>query len=150
MRRPPRDPSQRLFSVRSVGASILQGLGVFVVVLGVYLYARRSGQDENAARALTFTSLVVANIALILVNRSYRRTGLAMLTVPNRTVWWVIAGATLFLTLALTVPALRTLFHFAPPGLHNLVWAIVAGALTVAWFELYKLIRRARRPAGVR
>jgi Ca2+-transporting ATPase len=149
MRRPPRDPSRRLFDTRSVGASILQGLSVLVVVLGVYLWARATGQSEGGARALTFTALVVANIALILVNRSYRRTGLAMLTVANRTVWWVMAGATLFLTLALTVPALRTLFHFTPPGLHNLVWAIVAGALTVAWFEVYKMLRRARRPLGV-
>ena len=142
MRRRPRDSSQRLFGLRSIAASVVQGFAVLAVVLGVYIVARRTGHDAGIARALTFSSLVVANIALILANRSLRRTGLAMLTVPNRVVWFVTGGATLFLSLALTLPAARALFRFEAPHALDLVLCLVAGALTVSWFELGKLLRR--------
>jgi len=124
---------------------VAQGLVVLAVVLGVFLVARATGHDDATARGLTFVSLVVANVGLILVNRSWHRTGLGMLRVPNRTVWWVTGGAALFLTLTQAVPAVRALFQFGPAEADDLLFAALAGALTVAWFELYKLIRHGRR-----
>ncbi len=144
MRRPPRSPSDRLFGLRSIAASVLQGLVVLAVVLGVFLLARHTGHDDAGARGMTFVTLVTANIGLILANRSWRRTGLAMLRVPNRTVWWVAGGAALFLTLAQVVPTLRAVFRFGPPEMDDMLLCVVAGALTVAWFELYKLLRPTR------
>ncbi|HEX9106060.1 MAG TPA: cation-translocating P-type ATPase, partial [Longimicrobiales bacterium] len=146
MKRPPRDPAERLFGARSIGASVVQGLVVLAVVLGVFLLARYTGHDDAAARGMTFVSLVTANIALILANRSWRRTGLAMLRVPNRTVWWVMGGAALFLTLAQLVPTLRRVFSFGTPQAGDMLLCALAGALTVAWFELYKLLRRTHPP----
>ncbi len=147
MRRRPRDPAERLFGPGAIGASVAQGLVVLAVVLGVFLLARHTGHDDAAARGMTFATLVTANIGLILVNRSRRRTGLAMLRVPNAAVWWVIGGAALFLTLTQVVPAARSVFQFGPPEPADILLCVVAGALTVAWFELYKLVFRSREPA---
>ena len=144
MKRPPRNRAEHLFGARAVVASVTQGLVVLVMVLGVFVWARRTGRTDEAARGMTFVSLVVANIALILVNRSWHRTGLAMLRVPNRTVWWVMGGAALFLTLAQVVAPIRSVFRFAPPDPGDMLLAFVAGALTVAWFELLKLVRPRR------
>ncbi len=147
MKRPPRNPAERLFGASAVAASVAQGLAALAVVLGIFLAARATGHDDATARGMTFVSLVVANISLILANRSWRHTGLHMLRVPNRTVWWVTGGAALFLVLAQVVPGLRSVFQFGPPEADDLLFAALAGALTVAWFELYKVLRLARRPA---
>jgi Ca2+-transporting ATPase len=65
MLRPPRGPNERLFSVRTVGVAVMQGLSVLVACLGVFLLARGDHSAESA-RALTFATLVVAFIVIIL------------------------------------------------------------------------------------
>jgi Ca2+-transporting ATPase len=142
MRRPPRSRAERLFGARAIANSVAQGLVVLAVVLGVFLFARYTGHDDAGARGMTFVSLVTANIGLILANRSWRRTGLSMLRVPNQAVWWVMGGAALFLVLAQVVPTLRRVFSFGRPEADDMLLCVLAGALTVAWFELYKLLRR--------
>ncbi len=50
MQRPPASPDERLFSLRTVGLAVLQGLSVLAVCLGVFLLARADHSAE-AARA---------------------------------------------------------------------------------------------------
>ena len=127
MRRPPRSPHERLFSLRSVGLSVLQGLSVLAMALAVFCLARASGHTDEQARGLTFVTLVVANICLILTNRSWTRTALAMFRVPNRSLKWVIGGAVAFLALVLAAPLLRDLFHFGPLHHDDLALCVVVG-----------------------
>ncbi|MEI8197385.1 MAG: cation-translocating P-type ATPase, partial [Phycisphaerae bacterium] len=144
MTRPPRNSLERLFGFRSIWVSLLQGVSVLAIVLGVFLTARYLGHSEDNSRGLTFAALVVANLGLILTNRSWTRTILGMMRVPNAALWWVVGGATVFLTLALTVPFLRTLFRFAPLHTVDLVVCLCAGAISIMWFELLKVLRMHR------
>jgi Ca2+-transporting ATPase len=144
MRRPPRDPNERLFGLHSVWMSLLQGFSVLLIVLGVFVIARQLGHGENNARGLTFASLVVANLGLILTNRSWSRTILSMMKVPNTALWWVVGGAGVFLGLVLSVPFLRGLFRFAPLHAVDLVICLAAGALSIGWVELLKVFRDAK------
>ena len=146
MTRPPRDPQERLFGWKSISLSLLQGLSVLAIVFGVFLAARAIGHSENNARGLTFAALVVANLALILTNRSWSRTIPAMLREPNRALWWVVGGAMAFLALVLTVPFLRDLFHFAALHAIDLAICLLAGGLSVAWCEGWKVLRRRKSP----
>ena len=141
MQRPPRRPDERLFSMRTIGLALMQGLSVLVVCLGVFLFARADHSAE-AARALTFATLVVAFIVIILVNRSWTRSVFAMLRVPNGALRWVALGATVFLAVILAVPYAQGLFHFAPLHAQDLVLSIGAGLMCVLWFELVKLAGR--------
>ncbi len=142
MTRPPRDPRERLFGWRSVSISLLQGATVLGIVLGVFLIARALGHSENNARALTFAALVVANLALILTNRSWSRTIWGMLREPNAALWWVVGGAVVFLGLILWLPPLRILFHFAPLHGLDLALCLLAGAASILWFEILKLVHK--------
>ena len=144
MRRPPRDPNERLFGLHSVWMSLLQGFSVLLIVLGVFVTSRQLGHGENNARGLTFASLVVANLGLILTNRSWSRTILSMMKVPNTALWWVVGGAGVFLGLVLSVPFLRGLFRFAPLHAVDLVICLAAGALSIGWVELLKVFRDAK------
>ncbi|MEI7836205.1 MAG: cation-translocating P-type ATPase, partial [Planctomycetota bacterium] len=142
MTRPPRSPRERLFGSKSLAISLLQGVSVLVIVLGVFLVARALGHSENNARGLTFAALVVANLGLILTNRSWTRTIPAMMKEPNAALWWVVGGALSFLALVIYVPVLWRLFHFAPLHMIDLVICGIVGALSVLWFECVKVLRR--------
>jgi P-type Ca2+ transporter type 2C len=144
MRRPPRKPNEPLFSARSVTLSILQGLGVLVMLLAVYCIAQWRGITENECRALTFTTLVIANLGLILTNRSWSRTIVAMLREPNTALWMVLCGAVGFLGLVLYLPFLQNMFHFGGLGLLDLLICLVVGVLSILWFEGFKVINARR------
>ncbi len=145
MQRPSRNPDERLFSMRTIGVAVMQGLSVLAVCLGVFLLAR-ADHSADAARALTFATLVVAFVVIILVNRSWTRSAFAMLRVPNAALQWVVLGTCTFLTVVLVVPFAQRLFYFAPLHPTDLVLSLGAGLVCVLWFELVKLARRHQGP----
>lgn len=139
MRRSPRPPDEPLFGGWNLALSLLQGIGVLILAMAVFGVALARGLAEGEARALAFTTLVVANIALIFANRSWERTILASLRSPNRALWLVTGAAALCLALVLQVPELNDAFHFTPPSSGNLLFAVVVGLMSIIWFELFKL-----------
>ncbi len=147
MTRPPRDRNERLFSRRHVFYSILQGMVVLVVVLAVFASARFRGMGEDEARAQAYTTLIIANLGLILTNRSRTRPILATLRTPNFALWWVLGGAGLFLSLVLAVPSLQHVFRFAALSPTEVGMCLVAGVFSILGFDLVKF--RARRPPRV-
>jgi Ca2+-transporting ATPase len=144
MNRPPRDPRAPLFSRRMVGLALLQGASVLLVVLAVFGVAFVRGQGAEDARALAFTTLIVANLGLILTNRSRSATTLDLLRLRNRALRWVLVGAVGVLGLVLSVPALRDLFRFSRLHFVDLAFCLAAGVVSVLGFELLKLWRRRR------
>jgi len=125
--------------------SLLQGFGVLLILLAIFAVALRRGQGEEDARALTFTALVIANVALIATNRSWSRTILAILRTPNPAMWWVAGSALVFLTLVLYVPLLKSLFHFSTLHPNDIALCVGVGAVSIAWFETLKAFQRRRR-----
>ncbi len=148
MTRPPRRPDAPLFGKRTVGISLLQGLSVLVILLVVYVISLKRGQGEADARALAFTTLIIANLALIFVNRSWSRLIFDTLRLPNAALWWVTGGALLFLGLALYVPFLQDLFKVAYLHPLDLLICAIAGVFSIVWFEALKLANR-KRPVAV-
>jgi Ca2+-transporting ATPase len=142
MARPPRDPKRPLFDRRTVVLSLLQGASVLVVVLGVFAAAMYLGESEVRVRALTFTTLIIANLALILTNRSWTRTILKMWQFPNRAMRWVVLGAAAFLSVALYVPPVQSLFRFSMLHPTDVMLCLSAGVFSIVWFEILKMIRR--------
>jgi Ca2+-transporting ATPase len=144
MDRPPRSAGERLFSLTTVGLAVLQGLSVLAACLGVFLLSR-SSRPPDAARALTFLTLVVSLLVIILANRSWTRGIVSMLRVPNSALWWVIGGTTAFLAVVLLVPMAQGLFHFGPLRARDMALSFGAGMVCMMWFELLKL--RKAKPA---
>jgi P-type Ca2+ transporter type 2C len=144
MKRPPRSPKEPLFGRETVGLAILQGIGILVIILAIFIIALYRGQGELDARALTFTTLILANLGLILSESSSLRLSLRILRSPNPSLWWVIGGGLFFLVLILYIPFLRQLFSFS--FLHPLDLAIClgGGAIGLLWFELLKLFNQSQ------
>ena len=137
MRRPPRNPAERLFSRDSVGIALLQGGSVLAVCL-LIVWMAFPGHGPDAARALSFACLIVAFIMIILVNRSWTRPIISRVRVPNPALWWVIGGAAAYLAAVLVIPPLQRLFSFAPLHTADLLLSVLAGAGCLLWLEILK------------
>ncbi|MEJ2696873.1 MAG: cation-translocating P-type ATPase [Candidatus Sulfobium sp.] len=149
MDRPPRDLTRPLFDRRTIGVSLLQGLSVLLIVLGVFVVSLYRGQGELDARALSFTTLIIANLGLIFTNRSWSRTILDTLRSPNSALWLVTGGALFFLGAVLYVPFLRALFHLSRLHLTDIALCLGAGIVSIVWFEVFKIFTGKGRKASV-
>jgi len=141
MKRPPRRPDQRLFSWKSVRLALLQGLSVLAVCLGVYIFnsgAHSGSHSDAVARALTFATLVISFLTIIMVNRSWSRTMWSMFRVPNKALFWVFLGTCVLLPTVIFVPGAQRLFHFETPTLLDAALCLPFGVLSVVWFDLLK------------
>jgi Ca2+-transporting ATPase len=145
MTRPPRRPDAPLFGTRIVGISLLQGLSVMIILLAVFIISLKRGQSEEDARALTFTTLIIANLGLIFTNRSWTRIVLDTLRSPNAALWWVTGGALAFLGLVLYVPFLQNLFRVSFLHPIDVFICFVAGVVSILWFEVMKWVNNRRK-----
>ncbi|MFZ1988316.1 MAG: cation-translocating P-type ATPase C-terminal domain-containing protein, partial [Alphaproteobacteria bacterium] len=143
MRRPPRAPNQRLLSRSIVIWGLLQGLLALLIVGGIYLWDVNSGASEADIRELSFATLVLVNLGLVLVNRSYRVDWLHPFKHRNAAFLLIAGGAVAVLALAITVKPVEALFGFGTFHFHDLAIVAVATVLMIAVLEALKgLLRR--------
>ncbi len=148
MKRKPRNPKKPLFDRRAVGLSLLQGASVLIIVLAIYrIFLSKGTFAETAPEAITiaFTTLVIANLSLILTNLSWSSTLFGALRSGNSALFWVLGGTIALLGLVLYTPFLRGLFHFAPLHLDDILLCLSAGVLGIIWFEALKFIHSRQR-----
>ena len=140
MSRPPRKINNRFFGRKNILISCFQGICILIATLGVYFVTLKMGYSIGEVKAMTFSTLIFANIATILTNRSWKSSIFTILRTPNKTVKWVIGGAVLFMLLVLTVPFLQRLFQFEPVCIWEVAITFAVGMSTMIWFEIYKRI----------
>lgn len=144
MSRPPRNRKEPLFSRRTIILSLMQGIAVLLVTLAIYGFILNQGRGELEARSLAFTTLVIANLGLILSNRFWSKNVLASLRYKNTSLSIIIAATLAILTLVIYVPFLRELFHFGTLHPNDLVICLGAGVACTLWFEAVKYFSRPR------
>jgi len=145
MSRPPKDINEPFFGAKKIWLSCSQGIGILVVVFAVYFFGLRMNYSEQEVRALAFTTLIAANIAVILSNRSWTRNIFQIIITPNKTVKYVVGGAAFFLVLVLNVPFLLNLFQFEKISLTESLVCVVLGFSSIVWFEMYKAFTNRER-----
>lgn len=139
MERPPRPTGAAILGRRVAVIAGLQGLSVLAAVLAVYLWGVLWDRPDDVVRSITFTALVSGNLALILVNRSWRLSMWRSLRERrNRALPWVLGGAVALFVGLMTVPALREAFALGAVQPLEALVGVVAGFVGVAWFEVWK------------
>ena len=109
--------------------------------VAVFLFSHRDHSPE-AARALTFVSLVTAFLVVLLANRSSVFTIVEGLRAPNTALWFVLGGTVGILSLVLLSSVGQRIFHFAPLHAGDFLLSVGAGVTCTLWFEVFKLGRR--------
>jgi Ca2+-transporting ATPase len=122
-----------------------------VITLGTlasYRIGVQQGFAEEGVRSLVFSTLIMANIGLTFVDRSFTRSFIAAARNRNIVLRVVVLITLLALGITLYVPPVARLFDLAPLTLGQLALAAVIGFASVAWFEVYKWVKRRARVAA--
>jgi P-type Ca2+ transporter type 2C len=138
MQRPPRDPNSPLLIPRRIIWALLQGLMALTILAGVLISARHLGMPEPDLRALVFTSLVLINMGLILVNRSFESSLFRAILQPNRALWILLGSVFVLLAVAVSWQPARSLFHFGRLHGENLAICGAVGVLSLVLLEALK------------
>jgi Ca2+-transporting ATPase len=138
MRRPPRSSKARIFDKRTIGLAVFQGLGLFAVTIGAFLVSLYRGQGELDARTISFTTLILGNLAMIWTDRTRSLSFTAMLGARNAPLWTITASALFLLTLVLYVPSFRSVMEFSTLHANDIAICLGLAALSVAWFQFVK------------
>ena len=139
MKRKPRQIGDPLFGRNMVLSGLIQGLGVLAIVASVYYFTLPPRFPENEARMFAFATLVIGNLGLIFTNRSWTRSILSMLRVPNAALWWVTAAALGFLVLTITIPFLERMFGFGAIEHWELALVLLTGIISILISESLKI-----------
>jgi Ca2+-transporting ATPase len=145
MNQPPRSLGEPVLGRFILTIATVQGLSALAAASGVYLWSVLTDRPDNVVRSITFATLVLGNLTLILVNRSWRLPVWRSLRERrNSTVKWILAAAVVLLTAMLTIPGPREAFNLGPMTATDWLVTIVAAATGVAWFAAYMVVHRQR------
>ena len=139
MKRPPRAATSPLFSPALVAWSLLQGAVAFMPLGALYGLAIQRGLPETDARSLTFVALVLVDLGLVLVNRSFATSLGELIGKANRALVWVSAVTVTLLALVLITPFGRALFRFGPLHADDLTLVVV---IVVGIFATLEFLKR--------
>jgi len=137
---PPRPVRQPLFAPAELPVSALQGLTIALGVLFLYHQSMQQGHPLSYVRTMVFITLVIANIFLTLVDRSFTSTLAVTLRYRNPLLKYTLAASLAFLALLLTVPFIRTLFGLQPLPFPKILTCVAVAMITTLWFEGLKAI----------
>ncbi|MCO5238812.1 MAG: cation-translocating P-type ATPase [Chitinophagaceae bacterium] len=143
----PRNMTDTFLNWKELAISIVQGLVITAGVLFAYQYTVQNGGYEGKTRAMVFTTLIFANIFLSLTNRSFRYSVFESLKHKN-SLFPVIIGVTVVLLFAiLYVPPFAAFFKLSGLNGQELGIALLISAISVLWFEVYKVVNMRKEKA---
>lgn len=138
MRRPPRKPNSPVLPRAAALWAAAQGIAALAIVALALVLGARAGMPEPDLRAFVFTILVLMNVGLIVVNRSFRSSLYEALFRPNPALWGLVTAVLAIMAVAVYWSAAQSLFHFGPLHLNDLSICLAAGAGLIALLEMGK------------
>lgn len=138
MKRPPRKPKVPLLLPKRILWAVLQGLIVLSILSGILIIGSSYQMPENDLRALVFSCLVVMNMGLILVNRSFNASLVTAFLRPNRSLWILLSSVSIVLIVAIYWSPARLLFHFGQLDVIELAISVAVGVMGLLILEGFK------------
>ena len=143
MKRQPRGNKSKIFSPSELLISITQGVAVLAAILALFISSFNSGRSDSEIRSLVFGSLMLANMGLILTNRSRTLTIFETFSQrENRAVKWIVIGAVIIVVSLLSFEPLRLIFDLGEMSRSDFLAIFVTALLGVGWYELFKYFKR--------
>ncbi|MDD1778516.1 MAG: cation-translocating P-type ATPase [Candidatus Helarchaeota archaeon] len=146
MQRPPRKTDTPIISRSGFALSLTQGMVIGICLLGLVFYLegvlQGMGWDQEDIhiyiRTTAMMALIVADLTLILTNRSLKLNFLRILSVKNRMFWILIILVVAISLIIFGIPALQGLFLFTALDIQTIILAVLVGMASVLWIELVK------------
>jgi Ca2+-transporting ATPase len=148
MERPPRRPDTRILSRRRLTVMFAQGLLLALVTIAAFTYCLYAmDQDLERSRTVTFTVLVLAQLAHAFNCRSDRHSLVTLGIVTNKPLLWAAAGSALLQLAIIALPWSRDLFKVAPFDVRHWLLAVALGLLPTLILQSWAMFRE-RAPAS--
>ena len=141
MKRPPRNPEKKFFGSKKIMFSVFQGLLLLVMVLIVYFITINEGHGEGEIRAITFSSLIIGNIFLILNNLSKTRSIYSTIMEKNIAVIIILSSSFLMLLMIISIPYLQQIFQFEFTGYQHFLTSIIGAFMLLFLLEMIKFLK---------
>ena len=140
MTRSPRNPDEKFFGGKRILWSLFKGFLLLSMVLIIYAITSEEGHSEGETRAITFSALIIGNLALIMASLSRTRSFIAVFKEKNYAVFIIIAVAIVILISIISIPALAGIFSFEFPGFSHFAPSFVGAITILAVLEMVKYI----------
>lgn len=149
MQEKPRPVAARLFGIRELAVSLGKGMTIAAGLVVVYFAAVKAGQTEETTRAMIFTGMIAANMALTVTNRSGKGSMTDLFKKGNQLVLYALAITTLLTACIFLFPPIAGLFRLSTPDTGHFIFSIASGVGSVLVFEacLHLVRRVGGRPA---
>jgi Ca2+-transporting ATPase len=144
MKRLPRNPNEQFFGRKKILSSLMQGLLLLTMVVLVYFFSINEGHSDGEVRAITFSSLIVGNIFLILTNLSKTRSFVSVFIEKNIPAILILVAAIAVLFLVISFPPLQHIFSFEFPGYKHFIPSISGAVCLLLILETVKYFRYRR------
>ncbi len=138
----PRPFTTTFFNWKELAVSILQGLVITLGTLFTYQYSVYHDFNEAHTRTMVFTVLVMSNVFLTLINRSFYYSILTTIKYKNNMVLLIIGATLVLLALLLYIKPITLFFSFETITISQLSFCVLVAFIAVIWFELVKWRKR--------
>jgi Ca2+-transporting ATPase len=141
MNEPPRRPGAEILTLRRLGNLIFLAAIMTAGTLGVYFYARQSG-DELWAATLTFTTFVLFQFFNVFNARAEAGSAFTRHSFSNRALWLALFGVISLQLTAIYWPPAQSVFKTTSLSLED--WALAVGVASSVLLveEARKLLMR--------
>jgi P-type Ca2+ transporter type 2C len=142
---PPRARSKFMFTGNELQLSLSQGAVIAIGTLSLYYYFMKRNFPIEYVRTIVFTTIIISNVFLTFVNRSFQETLFKTSKYKNDLVPYIIGASLIFITSICFIPIVQQLFELMQIHFEDFFLCLVVSLIATMWFEVYKgLFKNAR------
>lgn len=139
----PRPPQEPLLTRSLTIKVVLQGIIMFLAAFMPFHYMIDLGISSEYARSFSLITFIVANVTLVLVNRSNTELLYHLIKEKGSKVRLIVNSMALIRVFAIVyIPILNGFFRTEKIGIYPLIIAIVLGFISTGWWEIVKITRK--------
>jgi P-type Ca2+ transporter type 2C len=143
MLKPPRPIGDRMVSSSVLKLATSQGLILFAGALTSFLISLSLGAPDDEVRSVTFGTILLGNLLLMLTNRSSTASIFELISGRiNRLAIYIFSAGLLFMFSMFSVSQIRAAFNLSELGVSEIVVILVCALPAPIWFEIYKFSKR--------
>lgn len=143
MLKPPRSIGERMVSRSVIKLAAAQGLILFAGALTSFLFSLSLGSSDDEVRSVTFGTILLGNLLLMLTNRSSTASIVELMSGRvNRLAITIFSAGLVFMLIMFSVPQIRAAFNLSVLGVSEIMVILVCALPAPIWFEVYKFSKR--------
>ncbi len=134
----PRERNAGLFTKDELLMSCIQGIIIAFGILSLYYFFMENKFSIELTRTVVFTTLILSNVFLTFVNRSFTKTMYYTSRYKNSLAPIIVLVSVLFLVTLNFSPITHRLFQLTYMTLNQFLLCFGVALASVIWFEIYK------------